>query len=49
MPMPSTREPGGISVKVFEDVDDSDKVRSYIEILEERVAAQPGHLPITQG
>jgi hypothetical protein len=35
--MPSTRDPGGINVKIFEDVDDSDKLRSYIEILNFRM------------
>jgi ubiquinone/menaquinone biosynthesis C-methylase UbiE len=41
MPMPSTRDPGGINVKVFEDVDDSDKVRSYLKILD-KFDALPG-------
>jgi ubiquinone/menaquinone biosynthesis C-methylase UbiE len=39
--MPSTRDPGGINVKIFEDVDDSDKLRSYIEILD-KFDALPG-------
>jgi hypothetical protein len=39
--MPSTRDPDGINVKVFEDVDDSDKVRSDIEILD-KFDALPG-------
>lgn len=39
--MPSTTDPGGINVRVFEDVDDSDKVRSYIEILD-KFDALPG-------
>jgi hypothetical protein len=39
--MPSTRDPGGINVKIFEDVDDSDMLRSYLEILD-KFDALPG-------